>query len=208
MKVILISGWKGSGKDSVADYLMNNHNFIKFTFAKTLKNYTSKLYNIPLRKFYNRNLKEKPLLKFPVKSNDKFTDSIHKLLLKEFSNDLENQDLKYWTPRALIILEGSIKRSVDSNFWVKKVMKEMEGDGLYYKPELCVISDCRYKSEVKAFKEKFGKDLITIRINRFNTINTNDPSERDLDNYNFDYVLNNNGSLEDLYKKIDEIFRS
>lgn len=204
-KLIMLSGYRGSGKDTIADYLVREHNFVKFTIAKTMKKSAAKEYKIPLYYFYNQELKEKPLMDLPVETTDKFTRTIHKLLFKELP--MVNC-VKYWSPRALAILEGSVKRSVDSNHWVKKVMKEMEGDGVYYKPELCTISDLRYCSEVEAFKEKYGKNLITVRINRFDTIDTEEASERDLDNYKFDYVVENKGTLEDLYKKIDELLRS
>ncbi|NVM17939.1 MAG: hypothetical protein HWN80_09500 [Candidatus Lokiarchaeota archaeon] len=43
----------------------------------------------------------------------------------------------------------------------------------------------RYRSETVDLSDAFGSDFITIRINRFDDVDTNDPSERDLDNHKF-----------------------
>jgi hypothetical protein len=66
-----------------------------------------------------------------------------------------------------------------------------------------VISDLRYRSEVEQLRQAFGKNLITVRINRFDSVNSTDPSERDLDNYKFDVTIDNVGTLEELYYKLD-----
>jgi Tfp pilus assembly pilus retraction ATPase PilT len=36
-KIIAIAGFIGSGKDTAAEYLINNHNFTKLSFAGSLK---------------------------------------------------------------------------------------------------------------------------------------------------------------------------
>jgi hypothetical protein len=109
--------------------------------------------------------------------------------------------IRYWTPRALIILEGSVKRSVNSNYWAQKVIKDMVGQG-----DKLVISDLRYKSEAEQLKATFGDDLTLIRVNRFRNVDSNDPSERDLDDYDFDVTIDNyEGDIKVLYKDLDEL---
>ena len=106
----------------------------------------------------------------------------------------------YWTPRALAILEGSAKRSADGNFWVKKALSEMDPNGLY------VISDLRYKNEVSSVKNLSTHNVINVRIDRFDSTPSADPSENDLNDYNFDFRLNNkNVSLEDLFRQVDDL---
>ena len=78
-----------------------------------------------------------------------------------------------------------------------------------------VITDVRFPSEAKAIKSRFG---IIIRVNRmFSTTEYGGgipatfsdtqfhPSETSLDNYNFDEIINNNGSLEDLILNVRAI---
>ena len=54
-----------------------------------------------------------------------------------------------------------------------------------------MISDLRYKSEAELLRKAFKHVLITTRIERFKTSPSDDPSERDLDDYKFDVRLNN-----------------
>lgn len=85
-----------------------------------------------------------------------------------------------------------------------------------------IITDLRFKNELKAIKDRQG---ITVRINTIwdysNTdsflknINQNEhPSETELDNETFDIVLDNNGTIEDLIEQVDtklfknDIFRN
>ena len=120
LQVVAISGWKQSGKDTAADYLINEHGFRRFAFADVLKKMTAEQYDIPLNYCYDNDLKEKPLSMYPVVHNDKFTNLIHDFMDLEFRNlnvtlpDGSVESTKCWTPRALLILEGSVKRSVNS----------------------------------------------------------------------------------------------
>lgn len=44
MTIIAICGFQSSGKDTLADILVNKHNFIKFSFASTTKYVVSSLF--------------------------------------------------------------------------------------------------------------------------------------------------------------------
>jgi len=213
MKVIAVSGYKGSGKDTVANYLVKEHSFKREAFADKLKNMVADTYKIPYASVYEQNLKELPLLEYPVESKDKFTAAIHDILKGEFA-ELEGK--LYWTPRALCILEGSIKRAVNSSYWVESVISSIKSTRAYesYANDVCgangisdkfVISDLRYKSEVEQLRAAFGKELVTVRINRFDSSPSTDASERDLDDYEFNEVIDNKGTLEELFQKINKI---
>ena len=47
MKIILITGWSESGKDTIGEYLTSNHGFIRFAFADEVKYVASQLYGFP-----------------------------------------------------------------------------------------------------------------------------------------------------------------
>ena len=193
-RVICLSGWRGAGKDTVADYLVREFGFRKFSFAARLKDSVAETYGLERQSLDDRLLKEAPIYSYPVISTDNFTLSIHQSLQPELREG-------YWTPRALCILEGSIKRSVDPNYWTRSVLEqivETEQD--------CVISDMRYKSEadtIRALLQDHDMQPLLWRIHRYDTITTLDPSERDLDNYSlFDDYIQNHGSMEDLYASV------
>lgn len=202
-RVIALSGWKGSGKDTVADYLVKEYGYIKVSFAAVLKDMVARTYELPRNWLDDRDRKELPLTpellggrSFPVIASDPFSEKIHEMLQSELSSG-------YWTPRALCILEGSVKRAVNSNYWVSRVV-----DRIHKFPDhKFVISDMRYCSEADQLLLQIPREqLLLWRINRFESIDTLDPSERDLDTYKFDITLGNSTTtVQGLYDIVDWI---
>lgn len=72
-----------------------------------------------------------------------------------------------------------------------------------------IITDTRFPNEAEAIKERGG---IVIRVNRKSDRDNSDinrhPSETGLDNWNFDYVIDNNGTIEDLIEKVRVILKN
>lgn len=208
MKIIALSGWKRSGKDTVAEMLANEYGFYRYSFAAALKDLTAQQYVLPREWCDDPEYKEKPLLNMPVETKDDFGKMIHQFMRLEFRDQNgarygsgSPESIMYWTPRALCILEGSVKRSAKSNYWVKRVIDQIN----LYTTGGHVITDLRYKSEVSQLKEAFGDDLITVRVDRFDSSPSTDPSERDLDNYDFDLTINNRGTLEQLTTQVNQL---
>lgn len=199
--ILAISGWKRSGKDATAEYLIKNFGAERIAFADPLKELVGNLFGLYRSQIDSPESKEAPLLNMPVQTKDAFTGMIHDFMSGELRDELGrsygNSD-KYWSPRALCILLGSTLRAADPDFWVKKAVAKTQPGGLY------VISDCRYKNEIEALK-KTGATVVSVRINRFENSPSNDPSERDLDNYTFDHVISNTGTLEELHQKAKEL---
>jgi hypothetical protein len=67
-----------------------------------------------------------------------------------------------------------------------------------------IITDVRFKNEAEAIVRRGG---VLIRVNRPSDQTDNHPSETDLDSYNFGYVLNNTGSVEDLVYSACELLK-
>lgn len=225
MIIFAISAWKGSGKDTAADHLIKSHDFKRIGFADPLKDTVAQQFSIPRTHLDDPNFKENALPNLPVTAKDKYSEMIVNFMFREFKNSNNQQidsinvtpgglvlgkrnsddpsvsHLLFWTPRALCILEGSTKRSADSDYWVKQAVAKAAGDGM------CVISDLRYRSELGALKDslKPGDLLVPIRINRFASSPSTDPSERDLDNADFRFYIDNTGTKEELYSKLDFI---
>ena len=223
MIVLALSGYKRSGKDTVADHLISK-DFIRVSFADPLKDMVAEHFGIR-REWLDSSLKKEiALFQYPAPSADKFTETISNFMSGEFRTIQGfHADPKYlrskdgvlqtfttkWedlchTPRSLAILVGSSMRAGSTDFWVKKAIREIEK--LHEKGyKKFVISDMRYKSECEQLVEAFGENLKTIRINRFDTSQSNDPSERDLDTYNFDFALENKGTKEELFDKLKSL---
>lgn len=225
MKIVAISGWKNSGKDTVADFLVRTRNFKKLSFAHMLKDMASEQYSIPRAHFDDRDHKEAPILNMRAQAKDDWSRQIIQMVfghlrsqdgLKPSSVIFENNQVYgvfnhfgaqhhypiYHTPRSVLVIEGSTKRSISPNYWVKAALDKTVEGGLY------VISDVRFRSEIQDLKELAGSNLVTLRMERHEQSDQNDPSERDLDNYNFDFVINNKESegktLREVYESVIE----
>jgi hypothetical protein len=122
-------------------------------------------------------------------------DKIAKSLKDEVSNKynisrklLETQEGKRTvfekgeTYRDLLIRHGEEMREKDKYYWVKNIVSEDSAS--------IVISDWRFIEEYK-YLENSGSNIITIRIDRFDKINTECKTEHALDNFEFDYKISN-----------------
>jgi hypothetical protein len=191
--VIAISGWRGSGKDTAADFLVGEFGYTKLSFAKPLKDLVAETYGIDRAMLDSASGKETPLQQYPVIPTDAFTATVQERLTSELSSG-------YWTPRALCILEGSMKRAVHANHWVRRVAGIITGI-----PDMnFVISDLRYQSEADTLK-LLVPEIKLLSLDRFDSIDTVEASERDLDNYRFDYRITNRKSVEELYNQLCNI---
>jgi hypothetical protein len=219
--LVAISGWKRSGKDTVAEHLIKTRGAKRLGFADPLKEMVSSIFGLTREYIDDPKTKEAPLLHMPVLTKDRFSANANDFLFGEFrfkdgsspvgkalpkpwSNLSQVEAINkwngqlYWTPRALCIMIGSSMRSIDPNFWVDKALSQIKDDQLY------VISDVRYKSEMETLKEKIP-NLLSLRIIRFENCESQDPSERDLDDYKFDYFVRNNSTVDDLLFNADLI---
>jgi hypothetical protein len=88
----------------------------------------------------------------------------------------------------------------------KNAMSEPIGESVKGGYPNWLITDMRFPNEMQAVEDRDG---ITIRVNRDNgtrTINVNPhASETALDDATFDYIIDNDGTIEDLIKKVKEI---
>lgn len=245
MKIFAVSGWAGSGKDTVAEYLIKTHGFRRVAFADILKDMVAEQYGIDRSSLDDRDRKEKPLLHMPVNPKDNYSKMINEYLVKEFRSaagyrpvGFEYQGAEfygvfyvdpstgtpvhptssvspgvkelyrvYWTPRALAILEGSTKRSANSNYWVERAARYMAELSAGCPDRNFVISDVRYKNEIDQLRSLAPGAVVPIRVNRFDTTASTDSSERDLDDYLFQYAVSNKGTFEELFSKVDGIVR-
>lgn len=88
---------------------------------------------------------------------------------------------------------------------VVKEWDELGNDTIIEYPSWC-ITDMRFPNEMKAVKEKRG---VTVRVSRtgIHTPKIEDlhPSETALDDFEFDYHIDNSGTIEDLIEKVRDI---
>jgi hypothetical protein len=210
--IIAINGRIGSGKDAVGSiikYLTYDGWKIK-KFAGKLKQIASLLTGIPEEKFEDQEFKQSNM---PEEWN---------YCKQMFECDENNQDgfsMMPMTYREFLQKLGTdaIRNGLHSETWVnalfadyyKSRIKYYVEDVSEYKMELpnWIITDLRFSNEFEAVKKHGG---ICIRVERrdFNEVpNWNHPSETALDSYNFDYVLDNFGTIEDLVVEVEKMLK-
>lgn len=132
--------------------------------------------------------------------------------IKEYAKKISNWDGSEETkPRELLQQLGTniIRDKIDEAFFVKKLVDDIKVYSFFF--DVLTISDARFKIEVDIPRDNF-QNVTIIRVNRPNFDNglTEEQqlhrTETDLDDYeNYDYIIENDGSLDDLKEKVIEI---
>jgi len=117
----------------------------------------------------------------------------------QFDNQsIKEMKLEGWgmTVRELLQKIGTdaIRDGLHSDAWVNALFCD------YHQGDHWVITDCRFKNEAIAVKE-FGGVIVRIERDGVGPVNSH-PSEVDLDDWKFDYVLKNNGTLDELSSNV------
>lgn len=190
MKVLCISGKRGSGKSLLAEFLQINHGFLRLSLANPLKEMCKREYGLTDDQVYGS--------------------------LKESPTHYRRTDGSFFTPRDIMIREGCLKRSIDPNFWLNKLHQEilLWSNHISNCTDKFVIDDIRFTNEINYLTNTF--DARCIRIEREAKRNVfkaalDDLSECELDNHTFwDYLLpaNKNRTPNDLKKFAGNIVKS
>lgn len=116
--------------------------------------------------------------------------------------------------RKLLQDIGRTGRAYNKNMWVDKTFHEYLEGNLHYPFDYVLIDDCRYENEINYVKDNPLYSVYTVRIdapNRESLKGTDayaDESEVDLDEYTFDFVINNRGTFDELYEQLDTVIES
>lgn len=116
------------------------------------------------------------------------------------------------TPRKLLQLLGTEcgREILHPQIWVNALFADYEKDSEW------IVTDVRFPNEAQAIKDRGG---VVIRVNRDketalmdkgihipkHLLSKEHPSETALDDYKFDEVIENNGSIEELIEKVKKL---
>lgn len=179
-KIIGVTGLKRHGKNTIADYFVNNHNYIQLQFAEPLKNMCKTLFNFTDEQV-NGNDKEKL---------DSYWNVTPRKTMQWLGTDIFRNKIQ-------CILPG-----VDDRFWIKCMEKRIQ-DIWKENPDCkIIISDVRFQNEVEFIKSLTHESLIIKVVRKQMKITDIHISELSVMQITEDNLIYNDSSIEDLYKKL------
>lgn len=182
LKLIGLSGRKRSGKDSIGSYLEHEHGYTIDYFAKPLKEAVRNIFHWS-KAHTDGPMKGEPDLKEAV---DPFWDLSPRIVMQRFGTE--------------------VGRQIDAEVWVKSLQLRVQ-QGLDSGHVKYVITDVRFENEAALIK-KLGGEVWRVERPSLPVSGDMHPSETSLDRYNFDRVIVNDGTLEDLYLEVEAMLKS
>jgi hypothetical protein len=214
--IFLISGKARSGKNTLADFLCAevksiDNSGVVYNIADILKTYSERDFGA-LSCFLGDiadDIDCRTNILFGFNSGNKLNNFLNNInsLTSQLRIKHENwHDNKTKLSRILLQTYGTniFRNRVDEDFWCKKFKDRIDNTNVDY----IFVADVRFKSEIDYLSDSDDYETYTIRINRKGIVSGDHPSEIDLDNYpHFNYIVENDGSLEDLRGSAKEIFK-
>ena len=200
--IIGICGLIGSGKDTAADYLVNFHEFRRESFANSLKDAAAAVFG------WNRDM-----LEGRTKESREWREQRDEW----WSNRLG----MHITPRHVLQQWGTevIRQGFHDDMWIASLENKLRTS-----KDSIVITDCRFPNEISGLKEQGAKIVwvqrgitphwysIAEQANRGDTKAHEwlvkegiHASEYSWAGTHFDAIVDNNGSIEQLYSQLKNL---
>lgn len=197
--IIGICGFAGSGKDTTADYLVNFCHFRRESFANTLKDAVSAVFGW-----------DRIMLEGRTKAAREWREEID-------SWWAERLDMPTLTPRWVLQYWGTevCRKSFHDDIWIASLENKLRSS-----KDNVVISDCRFPNEIASIRNAGGKIVwvkrgklpswyeIAVEANKGHNWAVNElkmskihASETAWVGTDFDHVLENDSTIDELYSK-------
>lgn len=197
--IIGVCGFIGSGKDTVADYLQNFHEFRRESFASTLKDAVAAVFGW-----------DRTLLEGRTKEAREWREQIDPWWA-------ERLDMPTLTPRWVLQYWGTevCRKGFHDDIWIASLENKLR-----LSKDSVVISDCRFPNEISSIRNAGGKIVwvqrgqlpdwydLAVDANQGSNVGLNAMKMRKIHasewawlGSDFDIVVDNNGSIDDLYKQ-------
>jgi hypothetical protein len=206
--IIGVCGFIGSGKDTVADYLTNIHEFRRESFANSLKDAVASVFGW-----------DRTMLEGRTKHARQWREQVDPWWAERLA-------MPHLTPRWILQYWGTevCRKSFHDDIWIASLENKLRNS----KDDI-VISDCRFPNEIKSIRNSGG---IVVRVKRGDDpewyrdaadMNAGDQcmnwalatsrikklsihaSETAWVGTKFDAVLDNNGTIDDLYEQVKNL---
>ena len=201
--IIGICGFIGSGKDTVADFLVNFHEFRRESFASTLKDSVAAVFGW-----------DRTLLEGRTAEAREWREQVDPWWAARLN-------MPTLTPRWVLQYWGTevCRRGFHDDIWIASLENKLRNS-----KDNIVISDCRFPNEIEAIKKANGVIVWVQRgalpewyddavsANQGNNIGINAMKMRKIHasewawlGREFDHVIDNNGTIDDLFKQAQSL---
>lgn len=188
--IIALNGKKGSGKDTMANYMCEKFGFVNYGFADPIKDVGRILFDFT----------DEQLDGCFKEVEDKFWGIAPRDFFQKFGTDIAQFEFPKYFPGLFRKHDSRAIWVRIFDFWYSKKLRE--------NPNLkVVISDLRFKHEYEYLKKM---DAYFIRIKSHRNMGENFAShisETELDDIEFNNEVENNGTIEEFYEKIDGLLK-
>ena len=201
--IIGVCGFIGSGKDTIADYLTNFHGFRRESFANSLKDAVANVFGW-----------DRTMLEGRTKQAREWREQVDPWWA-------ERLNMPNLTPRWVLQYWGTevCRKGFHDDIWIASVENKLRTS-----TDDIVISDCRFPNEIKSIKEaggivvrvvrgqepdwykvaEYANDGQEIFIEKLKSLGIH-ASETAWVGTKFDYVLDNNETIDDLYTQVKSV---
>jgi hypothetical protein len=201
--IIGICGFIGSGKDTAADYLVNFYEFRRESFASTLKDAVSAVFGW-----------DRELLEGRTKAAREWREQVDPW----WAERLGKPQL---TPRWILQYWGTevCRVGFHDDMWIASLENKLRKS-----TDHVVISDCRFPNEIRSIKEQGGQivwiqrgelpswHIMAAKANHGDTFAAEKlkalgvhASETAWVGTKFDNIIDNNGSIDNLYQQLKNL---
>ena len=201
--IIGVCGFIGSGKDTVADYLQNFHEFRRESFASTLKDAVASVFGW-----------DRMLLEGRTKEAREWREQVDPWWAERLA-------MPTLTPRWVLQYWGTevCRRAFHDDIWIASLENKLRTS-----KDHIVISDCRFPNEIQSIQNAGGKIVwvqrgelpgwydLAVEANKGSNIAANElkmkkihASETAWVGTNFDVIIDNNSTIDDLYHQAEKL---
>lgn len=138
--IIAVLGWIGSGKDTVSNYLVSNHGFVKESFASTLKDTCASIFGW-----------SREMLSGETSESREWREEVDVWWERELG-------LSGFTPRYALQNIGTnvFRDHFHKDIWLLSLKRRL----MLSENENMIISDCRFINEIDFLKSLGGKLIV------------------------------------------------
>jgi hypothetical protein len=190
--IIGLCGAQSSGKDTVANILISEYGFVKLTFASTLKDVVAILFSWP-----------RDLLEGLTEESRVWRETVDDFWSAKLS-------ISGFTPRKALQMIGTdlFRIHFNNDIWISIVENKISAMLKNNPNTNIVISDCRFANEFSLIKQFPDSHIIMILREKNSTNKIAHLSETEWINYNFDAILQNDNSIDDLKSNLKSLLSS